>query len=1247
MPEQVITSLVLDGEELLKGLAQMREGMIELAKASGLTQKQIDEAFDKAAINAKKYDKALDEAVRSNQQLVNSTKQLKTADKNYEATTKKVDALGRELDQAEKEANQFGAAAVKSSKQAKAGFDQVGTGSSKLAGLLKTGGALLGGFFAATTVVQFGQAVFAAGAQFQKFQAMLTTALGSQSEAKKALSELSDFAKKTPFELAELTESYIKFANRGVKLTRDELTKLGDLAASQGKSFLQLTEAILDAGTGEFERLKEFGIKASAAGDQVSLSFKNQTIEVKKSEEAIRAAIISMGAFEGVAGGMALQAETLGGQFSNLQDGMGQLAATIGQKLAPIFGAALAGFTALANGINDFVRTKSVEELNAAFNTQIDTFLQLESELTTMSTRYDELKGKTNLTTEEQKELNDITKELAKQVPTAVTAWDNYGNAIGISTNKIKEFIKQQGLLLQYTNKDEIKRVSKDLADAQKQADITRGQISGAQARLDTGKRATGQILSEKEIEQYQRFIAKLNEKLTGEIGLVTGAQGRLEQLNGDFIEKRRKQLEEQQKLEDAAKNKKGTIRSTDVIEKEIKALKKQQDEDIDNREAFLKIQAQIDAKEAEIEAIRGKKKAEVRAEESADNKKKAKDLKEKKELLDLEKELAIARAQLLQDEEAKATALENANSAGTIREFEFKKIGATDPQIAVINKLIEAEQIRHEQALTDIKANGIQKRVELALQIQEDLSATITDEREKELSEADQGLQAELRALANRYKGNNDLILGTTLAAIGRSQEKKREINKKYDLQDLDDEEKQAELIAELTIEKEEDRQIALLNIAILYAQKRKELLLASGVDAFDPKILELDKVIKSAGDNLKKATDSAPNLRDGIFKALGLGALNDQEKQLIEDSFNSTIGNVFQALTDGAQAQIEAKKQEVDALNDQIDEIEDALDREYRLREAGYANNALLREAELASLKEQRDKALKEQEAANKKQQNIQKAQILLDSAVQASNLITSATEIFKALSKIPGIGVPLAIGLIATMFGAFAASKAQALKLASVQKFEDGGAVGGKSHSQGGNKYRSMDDHSDIIEIERGEWITKKKQAKKFRPLLEAINNDELSTWSFTELAKYAGIPGSVNHQQQIENKSTHVENKSTTHQVENRNVNHQEVDNKKINRYHVESRVINHQHIESRSIPYDHAVLAPEVRKETKAAHAQIINNVQPLLGYDPKELKDINKGIQDLLAIEKARPEVTDMGDHIREKIGSITRRIKK
>jgi phage-related protein len=117
----------------------------------------------------------------------------------------------------------------------------------------------------------------------------------------------------------------------------EEMTKLGDIASSQGKSFDQLTEAVLDAGTGEFERLKEFGIQASKSGDEVELSFKGVQQTVANTPDAIQGALLAFGELEGVQGSMAAISQTLEGRVSNLGDNFDALKLTIGEGLKPVF----------------------------------------------------------------------------------------------------------------------------------------------------------------------------------------------------------------------------------------------------------------------------------------------------------------------------------------------------------------------------------------------------------------------------------------------------------------------------------------------------------------------------------------------------------------------------------------------------------------------------------------------------------------------------------------------------------------------------------------------------------------------------------------------------------------------------------------------------------------------------------------------------------------------------------------------
>lgn len=195
--------------------------------------------------------------------------------------------------------------------------------------------------FLALALVQYifelGRKIFDTTAQFEKYDKVLTTALGSQKEARSSLEAIKKMAAETAFGVDELTEGYVKMVNRGLRPSQKEMIAMADLAASQGKTFDQLTEAALDAMSGENERLKEFGISAKKSGDQVTFSFKGMQQTVANTPEAINAALVAFGSMEGVAGSNANMMETLGGKYSNLGDNVDALMVTIGNGLRPVF----------------------------------------------------------------------------------------------------------------------------------------------------------------------------------------------------------------------------------------------------------------------------------------------------------------------------------------------------------------------------------------------------------------------------------------------------------------------------------------------------------------------------------------------------------------------------------------------------------------------------------------------------------------------------------------------------------------------------------------------------------------------------------------------------------------------------------------------------------------------------------------------------------------------------------------------
>lgn len=208
-----------------------------------------------------------------------------------------------------------------------------------------------------------GTQIFNTRKKFETYNAVLTNALQSQDEATKSMAMLEKMAAKTPFSVDELTASYVKLVNRGFKPTEKEMIRMGDLAASVGKSFDQLTEAILDASTGEFERLKEFGIKASKQGDIIKFTFKGITTEVRNSDTAIQDYVLSLGELTGVQGSMAAIAATSQGAVSNLGDTMDSLYNTIGKRLNPAVSGFISGFSGLIQKFQKWIAIDPSEEI--------------------------------------------------------------------------------------------------------------------------------------------------------------------------------------------------------------------------------------------------------------------------------------------------------------------------------------------------------------------------------------------------------------------------------------------------------------------------------------------------------------------------------------------------------------------------------------------------------------------------------------------------------------------------------------------------------------------------------------------------------------------------------------------------------------------------------------------------------------------------------------------------------------------
>lgn len=203
----------------------------------------------------------------------------------------------------------------------------------------------IGGFGALLT------GIVRTNSEMQTLKASLKTVTGSTEAAREAFKKIEQFAITTPFDLNEWTQGFIKMKSLGLDPSEAALTSYGNTAAAMGKSLNQMIEAVADAATGEFERLREFGIKARKEGESIKFTFQGVTTEVGNSAADISRYLQSIGNNQ-FAGAMADQMNNLTPAFSNLKQAFATLAVAIGEA-----------------GLNDMVlaMTRSITDFTNSF----------------------------------------------------------------------------------------------------------------------------------------------------------------------------------------------------------------------------------------------------------------------------------------------------------------------------------------------------------------------------------------------------------------------------------------------------------------------------------------------------------------------------------------------------------------------------------------------------------------------------------------------------------------------------------------------------------------------------------------------------------------------------------------------------------------------------------------------------------------------------------------------------------------
>lgn len=517
-----------------------------------------------------------------------------------------------------------------------------------------------------------------------------------------------------------------------------------------------------------------------------------------------------------------------------------------------------------------------------------------------------------------------------------------------------------------------------------------------------------------------------------------------------------------------------------------------------------------------------------ARKKSEADNKRQAEEAKRKREQAQKDaeqqakkdaqlvetygRELAKIRIDQIEDQykkEREKIQEETENKIEDLKKDGAKSAEAIQARNALIKGLLEEEQ----RKLKELEKKHNIEILNEKLDQQKTLLDLAKEGQEKELAILDNEHQRKMNDIETKYAKETEFKTQLLQAESEAYERKKKEITDKYATEDLQKQEEIQLLTIELSSKyanqsekTERQKQIAILETKIEFAEKALALLQVQGKGENSVEVLNARKTIQ----DLKKSLGEEIAKNDGqgfdIFEFLGLGdKFTSEQKTKMKQAFAS-IGQSLRQITDFVvqqyERQIEAKQKVIDQLDEEIGNLQDRLEEEKSLKEEGLANDVENIERQLAEKQRQKDEEMKQQEELVKKKKELQRIEMIADTAYQVVGLITASVDIFKSFAKLPfGIGIPLAIAVVGTMIGAFAAAKIKAFQAVSDgQKMQRGGTIRGKLHAQGGEKFYSQS--GENIELEEGEKVTNRNSSKKYENLLDAINADDFSRLPITD-------------------------------------------------------------------------------------------------------------------------------------------------
>lgn len=402
------------------------------------------------------------------------------------------------------------------------------------------------------------------------------------------------------------------------------------------------------------------------------------------------------------------------------------------------------------------------------------------------------------------------------------------------------------------------------------------------------------------------------------------------------------------------------------------------------------------------------------------------------------------------------------------------------------MTEIIDDEQSR-EWAKTSLQYE--RKIEDLRLQLEKEKTLTVDDRKviNDTIIALEEQKQMKLADITEKYaKKDKEAKEKKQKEALQNQQTSMREREKAIETQyDIDMEE-----IEQIdTSEKEKTR------MRLEAEKKRLQALLAlyeaDGTKLKDKEVELIRKQIEGVDKELTKNKKSGD-----IYDMLGF-KLTDEQKDAIDESLSYAINSLQQFMA----SYVEAAEKKKELANAAVESAQNVLEKEIEARNNGYANDVETARKELELARKNQRKAV---EDARKAQQ----AQEMIDTATQASSLVTASANLWKTLSAIPYVGTALAIAAIATMWGSFAASKIKARQVSGMNGTEEYGEgtvelLQGGSHQSGNDIDLGRKRNGTRRRAEGGEFfaVINKRSSRRYRSIIPDVVNS-LNNGTFAE-------------------------------------------------------------------------------------------------------------------------------------------------